>query len=126
MNTTEVEFVNIHGDPVDTSKRVPIPKKVAEGPEQSHKGFAVEGIPPGALEAAQELHERERAVAIRENSKRIPDEWNALTWMQTKAKLKRVRTKPYELLEAANQCKELAEKAGWLRVQVRSMSKGSA
>jgi len=125
MNTTEVEFVNIHGDPVDTTKRVPIPKKVTEGAEQSHKGFAVEGIPPGALEAAQDLHERERAVAIRENSKRIPDEWNALTWMQTKAKLKRVRTKPYELLEAANQCKELAEKAGWLRVQVRSMSKGS-
>lgn len=125
MTTTEVSFVNIHGQRVDTDKRVPLPKRVSAAPGEYHKGFAVEGIPPGALEAAKEAHECERATAIREGAKRIPEEWNELTWI-AKAKTKRVRTKAYEVPEAAMLCKEMAEKAGWLRVAVRPLSKGSA
>ncbi len=123
MKTTAVEFVNIHGQRVDTSVRVPLPKKVSDTPAEYHKGYVVEGLPPGSLEEAKVEHERARAVAIREAAKRIPEEWNELTWLQ-RAKAKRVRTKPYELLDAAEQCKALAEKAGWSRVSVRPMSKG--
>lgn len=123
---TAIAFVNIHGQAVDTTKRVPLPKRTSDGPGEFHKGWAVEGVPPGALEGAKKIHESERAIAIRENATRIPDEWNDLTWLQTKAKLKRVRTKPYEVPEAAAACKELAEKAGWLQVRVRALSKGSA
>jgi hypothetical protein len=121
-----ISFVNIHGQRVYTDKRVPRPKRASSGPGEYHKGWAVEGVPPGALEEAQRLHEQERAVAIRENATRIPDEWNAATWLQTKAKYKRVRTKAYEVPEAATQCKEMAEKAGWLQVSVRALSKGAA
>lgn len=121
---TSLAFVNINGHRVDITKRVPLPKRGSSAPAEFHKGFAVEGIPPGALEEAKRLHEQERAIAIRENAKRIPDEWNELTWL-AKAKAKRVRTKPYEVPEAATQCKELAEKSGWLRVTVRPLSKGS-
>lgn len=121
-----ISFVNIHGQLVNTDIRVPLPKRHSDGPGEYHKGWVVEGVPPGALEEAQKLHEQERAVAIRENATRIPDEWNAATWLQTKAKLKRVRTKAYEVPEAAMQCKEMAEKAGWLLVRVRAMSKGVA
>lgn len=123
---SELAFVNIHGQAVDTTKRVPLPKRTSEGPGEFHKGWVVEGVPPGALEEAKALHEQERAVAIRENAKRIPDEWNAIVWLQTKAKLKRVRTKAYEVPEAAALCKDMAEKAGWLQVRVRALSKGSA
>lgn len=123
MNT-EVAFVNIHGQRVDTTKRVPLPKRTSTAAAEFHKGFAVEGIPPGALESAREAHNCERATAIREGAKRIPDEWNELTWL-AKAKAKRVRTKPYEVPAAAMLCKELAEKMGWLRVTVRPLSKGS-
>lgn len=125
MNTTELAFVNIHGDAVDTNKRIPLPKRASNAPAEFHKGFAVEGIPPGALEDAREAHNCERATALREGAKRIPEEWNELTWL-AKAKAKRVRTKAYEVPEAAMLCKEMAEKAGWLRVTVRPLSKGSA
>lgn len=122
---TEIAFVNIHGQRVDTNKRVPLPKRASTAPGEFHKGWAVEGIPPGAMEEARALHEQERAVAIREGAKRIPEEWNELTWL-AKAKAKRVRTKAYEVPEAAALCAELAEKHGWLRVTVRPLSKGSA
>ncbi|KGG82848.1 hypothetical protein P245_26680 [Comamonas thiooxydans] len=34
-----------------------------------------------------------------------------------------MRSKPYLLQEAAQQCKELAVKAGWLEVQIQEIKK---
>lgn len=47
----------------------------------------------------------------------IPREWNQDEYMQT-AKPKRVRAKPFEIESSADQCAELARKAGWLCVTV--------
>lgn len=122
-NLTETNFVNIHGQPVDTTRRIKLPKRESAAPGEYHKGFAVEGLPPGSLEAAKVEHERARAAELSSNSKRVRPEWDEAEWM-AKARAKRVRTKPYELSQAALDCKTLAEKAGWLRVEVRSLSKG--
>jgi hypothetical protein len=43
-------------------------------------------------------------------------------WLRT-AKRTAVRSKPYILQEAAQQCKELAVKAGWLEVQLIEIKK---
>jgi hypothetical protein len=123
-NLTELEFVNIKGRRVDTSKRVKLERKANES-EVFHKGYVVEGLPPGSLEVAMQEHARARAAEVSENSKRIRPEWNLETWL-AKAKAKRVRSKPCELKQAALECKALAEKAGWLRVEIRAMSKGAA
>lgn len=42
------------------------------------------------------------------------------------AKLKPVRSRPYGIPDAAKQCAEMAEKAGWLRVQVVELKQEAA
>jgi len=121
-HATQVSFVNIHGEPVNTSKRVKLEKQ-SRAPGQYHKGWVVEGIPPGALQEAVDAHKR--VVARAENAGGAPIKpWNYESWL-TKAKRKRVRTKAYEVSSAAEQCKALAEKAGWLQVEIRSLSRGA-
>jgi len=122
---TTVEFVNVFGNPVDTTRRVKLEKRPSSVGGEYHKGWVVEGLPPGSMEAAMEVHARARATEMREGSKRVRPEWNLESWMQ-KAKATRVRTKAYVVIDAAVQCKEIAEKAGWLRVEIRALSKGGA
>lgn len=110
---SEVEFVNVYGKPVCVA---PQPKKRTqkEGPDSFHKGFSVQGHPPGALEAAEALHK-----------KTGEGKFDSERWL-TKTRLKKVRSKPYSLLSAAEECKNLAEKAGWLCVVVVAVSRGAA
>lgn len=87
------------------------PKKAkAEDSEGSHNGWRVRGIPPGALEEARRDAKRNERVFDEEhwlmNAKRVP-----------------VRSKPYGIPAAAQECKALAEKAGWLRVEVVELKK---
>ena len=44
-------------------------------------------------------------------------------WMMTDRK-RAVRAKPYELKDAAQDCADLAAKAGWLAVEIRKIAKG--
>lgn len=44
----------------------------------------------------------------------------------SKNKPKKVRTKPYELRDAAAACADLAERAGWQRVRVDEVLKAEA
>jgi hypothetical protein len=55
---------------------------------------------------------------------RVPSAWDAGHWLMT-ARAKPVRAKPYELHDAALTCKGLAEKAGWLRVQLVELKRGA-
>lgn len=123
MSRANIEFVNIHGQPVDTTKRVRLEKRDRGAPTEYHKGYCVEGIPPGAREEAMEALARLRSMAESAGGK-LPEPWNESAWI-AKAKARRVRTKPYELCQAAEECKALAEKAGWLRVTIRALSKGN-
>lgn len=109
-------------------------KKVkAEGANEWHKGFRVQGIKPGALEDAEKEHPRLIADAVSWNervasgkitgkAKPVPGPWDPAKWLN-EAKRWPVRSKGYEVPEAAQECKALAEKSGWLRVEVVELKK---
>lgn len=115
-----MNFVNIHGDPVALNYQ-PIKRKTKDQPESYHNGWKVQGIPPGALEAARAQHAADVRYAQATGAK-MPKEWDEGNWLMN-AKRRPVRGKPYELEQAARQCAELAEKAGWLRVELVEMKK---
>lgn len=121
----EIQFVNIHGHRVVTEPTDPAaPKRKAKPEAESfHKGFKVQGIPPGALEDARAEHAR-LALLARESGKAAKD-WDEGNWLMN-AKRKPVRSKPYEIESSARQCAELAERAGWLRVEVVEIKKEPA
>jgi hypothetical protein len=126
-------FVNIHGQtivPPAATKKAAATRK--EAPAEYHKGFRVEGHRPGAMEAARDfqislcaeweaLPERERPRRLSEGL-RPPKPWDEAIWRQ-RTKPKPVRSKPYEVPEAAEKCAEMARKAGWLDVRVTEVKK---
>ena len=133
-----MNFVNANGQPLSIERlkaeahmqRRPKPK--AEGAAEFHKGWRVQGHPPGAMEAAQaeadrllslwnEQSEQDKAEAIR-NGERAPAAWNGRNWRMA-TKKKPVRSKPCEVPEAARQCAEMATKAGWLDIEVAELKK---
>lgn len=115
-----LQFVNVRGEvPTEhrmqeTAKQQRRPKSVTEK-EPQHKGFAVCGYPPGALDEARAAHERVVAMAEKAGGA-APKPFDESEW-RTKTKKKRV-AKPYSLRSAAVQCAELARKAGWTEVDV--------
>ena len=90
-------------------------------PASIHKGWRVTGIPAGKLEEAKESHERLRAMAKKAGGT-PPEAFDPAAW-RCKAKRLPVRSKPYNLQSAAMDCKLLAEKAGWLDVQIQEIKK---
>lgn len=90
-------------------------------------GFQVEGYSPEMPEAAKATHAKARATYLGlkvmgrlSQSDKNPGEWDADKWMSAH-KPKRVRTKPFEIASSADQCADLARKAGWLRVTVSEL-----
>lgn len=127
MNTAYSRgMVNIHGQPWSPSKAAiePKPKPKSDGPGEYHKGFRVVGVPPGAMEEAQKEHLRQYAKFEAgdsvEKEYRLP--WNEGTWL-ARFKKKPIRSKAYEIPQAATDCKALAERAGWSHVDVVALSK---
>jgi hypothetical protein len=114
-----------------TPKSPPRPKKPAA--DKFHRGWRVSGHPPGALEAAQESRELsitlwaslsdESRKKARDGGQREPKPWDADVWRRTTTK-KAVRSRPYEIHDAATQCAAMAASAGWLDVEVAAIAKG--
>lgn len=103
-----------------------------DAPESFHKGFRVEGHPPGAMEQAKQdaIDTFERYQALDDEGRKQwigkpPHPWNETNWRMN-AKKKPVRPKPYELKEAADLCANMALKAGWLDVVVVALVKEAA
>lgn len=120
----EFAFVNVHGQRI-TPPPMPLgPAKRAkkEAAATFHKGWVVQGIPPGAQEAAAQAHAKVVAMAQRAGG-RVPEPFDPGHWLMN-ARAKAVRAKPYEVELAARECAELARKTGWLRVEVVEKSKG--
>lgn len=111
-----LSFVNIHGQRVSVAAIKQPAKAKSTGPEEFHKGFRVVGIPPGAWDLAKAQSEGDIAYAKRHDHK-VPEPLT-YEYFANSFKAKPVRSKPYELREAADQCRELAIKAGWDRVFV--------
>jgi len=135
MNTAKqpLRFVNIHGERVSTEPLKQAKRAARAQPESYHNGWRVVGIPPGALEEA----ERQHPITVAEirswnervanekglgKAKPVPGPWDAERWLSD-AKKRPVRSKPYEIPEAAKLCAEMASKAGWLRVEVVELKK---
>lgn len=115
-----MDFVNINGDRVSVhSKKTAKPRSNAKD-ESWHKGWKVVGIPPGQYEKECQENAMAQEIDRKIGGDVRPDlppykEWAAAF------KLKPVRAKPYEIPEAANICKELAQKSDWDRVFVVEM-----
>lgn len=131
----ELQCVNIHGQPITQAAMTTmasIGKQQAaarrkqpdsDKPAGYHKGWRVIGFSPERVQAAREGRERTRALALKSGSADIPPPFNLDTFLK-KHKGSPVRAKPFELHESALLCKELAERFGWLNVEVVALTKG--
>jgi hypothetical protein len=110
-------------------------KPKAEAPAASHKGYRVVGHYPGELEDARKFNASEwarwnshtpeaRSEALKKG-KRPPPMWDEQQW-RLHTKKTAVRSRPYEISAAADQCAELARKVGWLDVEVLEVKRGEA
>ena len=118
---TEAHLAAMEAQGAEDARR----KRAAAKPKDAsyHKGWRVVGIKPGLLESARESNERLRAMAHKAGGKEIPP-FDEAAWLR-KQTPKPVRSKPYELQEAALQCAELARKTGWIEVQVIEVKRGA-
>lgn len=99
----------------------------ADTSQKFHKGFRVEGHPPGAMEEAEKsqkaaLEQFQHAQRQGQAFGKQPKEWDEKHWRMTQKK-RPVRAKPYEVPEAANLCADMAKKAGWLDVVVTEIKR---
>lgn len=118
-----MNYVNYRGEQIGLIVHN-VPKKPKKEAGSYHNGWRVQGIPPGALEEAREASRRVAKMAEVAGGRPIPA-FNEANWLMN-AKSKAVRSKPFEVPEAAQECKALAEKFGWLRVEVVELKKESS
>jgi len=97
------------------------PKKAKAEEKSYHNGWRVQGIPPGQLQEAREARERLVRMAEKSGGREIK-RWDEAHYLMN-AKRKPVRSKPFEIPQAAQECKALAEKSGWLRVEIVELKK---
>ena len=103
--------------------------KDREKAKESH-GFLVVGFSAAHLERAKgdrlrdiEIFQGLSEASRKEMGMKEPKPWNEAEYMD-KAKPKRVRSRPYEMAVAADECAALATMAGWQRVSVQEILKG--
>jgi hypothetical protein len=141
MDKIKLDFVNIHGHPVilqellhpKTGKvlKKPPAQKRAAPPARYHRGWSVVGVSPAAVEQAKKQREADIKDARQLNLKLTPDKkvkvpppWDEQLWIKT-APLKPARTALFAVQESAQQCADFAQQAGWQRVMVKAIKKGS-
>jgi len=105
-----------------------IKRPPADTSQKFHKGFRVEGHPPGAMEAAEKSQKAELEAFLHAQRQgqafgKQPKEWDERQWRMNQKK-RPVRAKPYEVPEAAKVCADMATKAGWLDVVVTEIKRG--
>jgi hypothetical protein len=118
-------YANFRGEAVSLDPELHAkPKVKRERGEGYHNGWRVQGIPPGALQEARDENARLAALNEKAGGKPLPP-FNDENWLMN-AKRKPVRGKPFAIPQAAQECKALAAKAGWLRVEVVELKKEKA
>lgn len=106
-----------------------------DAPDEYHRGWLVEGYPPGMIEEAQRLTEGncarwaamsdEQRARAEKDGERAPKAWDLAQWL-IRTKPKRVRSRPYEIPSAADECRAIAERGGWEHVRVTEVKKVKA
>lgn len=116
-----LQFVNYQGQPLHICKLDLHQKerKTKATPDSFHKGWRVQGIPPGALQKARDRH------STLMKAKSDPKPFDEQEWLRN-ATRKPIRAKPYSIPDAAQTCADLATRAGWLQVEVVAIEKKSA
>lgn len=111
---------------VQAEKKKPKPVREQKG---YHKGFRVVGHAPGAVEEAYHAHEkaihdyRKESPARRaEMGLKEPKPWDEDFWRRNSKKTP-LRSKPYEIYEAAELCAEMAKKDGWEDIEIIEVKK---
>lgn len=118
------ELVNVYGQPWSPSPEslaCPIKKAFERG--EYHKGWRVVGLPPGSEDDAREMYATKLRLA--ESEGRTIGEFELATWL-SKLRLRPVRSKPYEIRAAADRCRDLAERAGWINVEVQEIKRAAS
>ena len=118
-----MEFVNIHGQPVNTSAQAgkkPSRPKTPTGPY--HAGWRVLGFSPEHLAQGREDHERQSRAAVAAGKVALGP-FNEQLYM-AQVKPKRGRKKDFEVHSSALQYKAMLEQAGWKGVEVVAQAKG--
>ena len=119
----KLSFVNIYGQPLSIPTAIqeptqPKPKKRTatrrKRSESYHKGWRVVGVSPEQITTARRRHEINRICPF-----------NEARWTE-KARLKRARVQDFESQAAAREYAALARQAGWQRVEVKEVSRGTA
>lgn len=118
-----LQFVNIHGEKLAVA--VGIKPKAAKGTKKAkaedegyHKGFRVMGFSPAHLEKARTEWNAKRAERLSPTGDQVDIGEFIVDSFVTIAKPKAVRREPYAILDAAQQCAELAKRSGWVGVTV--------
>lgn len=115
-----LQFVNLRGEPVALHAEK-AKARAGRTPEAYHKGWVVVGHAPDQVADARRLYEEEAAAARAKGIDRPP--FDPVANMRA-VKTRPVRSKPYELHDAATQCAELARRTGWSSVTVVPKAKG--
>jgi len=111
-----VNYVNYQGCAIDI-KAAEVraanekPKRTSNAPTEFHKGYKAVAVKADELDNAQTRYEKE-------NRCKWPDNLKS-SWVSRHKKL----VKRVVLLEAAEVAKRLAEKVGWLHVEIRSIER---
>lgn len=111
-----INFVNYEGCAIDIQAAKDCaanekPKRTSNAPAKFHKGYKVVGVDADSLDAARQYYEKENHCLWPESVKS--------NWIQRHKRL----IKKVVLLEAAEVAKLLAEKAGWLHVEIRAIER---
>lgn len=106
------------------------PKVKTEARAEFHKGWIVEGYPPGLIAEKQREREAARKRWARMSAKdraasgaKEPKPFDLDAFLAT-TKRKRVRSRPFESQGGAEDCKAYAERMGWEYVLVTGLAKG--
>lgn len=112
-----MDFVNLKGHPLDVSgagAKKKTSRSTATG--EYHKGFRAVGFSPDQLAAARRRYEQD-TIDRRRAGHFVPP-FDEEAWMN-QSQPKPIRSKPYEVMSAAQACADIAAKqAGWKRTQV--------
>jgi hypothetical protein len=104
----ELTFVNIHGQPVNVLAKPPKEKKPRPEQRSYHRGWRVRGVARSDFDLAKTL------------AKNNGEDFDEENWLMNATKTN-IRSKPYEVHSAAEVCRLMALKAGWLRVVIEEV-----